>query len=96
MHRADAEAALLLIQEKHPAFAIAGQPIRASWAHGAMPDWKRGRALLTPRERHEVRARALHHVVHAAALHATVADGVAVGARRLAKVLCLPSAIHLT
>jgi hypothetical protein len=40
--QAEAEQALFLVQSRDPGFAIDGQSIRASWAKGSMPTWKRG------------------------------------------------------
>jgi hypothetical protein len=36
----EAEHALQLVQDRDPGFAVAGQPIRASWARGSLPTWK--------------------------------------------------------
>ncbi|WIA18085.1 hypothetical protein OEZ85_009566 [Tetradesmus obliquus] len=42
-----AEEALMLVCDGDPRFAVNGGQIRASWARGSMPDWKRGKALLS-------------------------------------------------
>lgn len=50
-NRVDAEEALHLIETKDEGFIVNGTSIRASWAKGSMPDWKKGKAVLMPRDK---------------------------------------------
>jgi hypothetical protein len=46
-----ADEALALVSDGDPRFStVDGGQIRASWARGSMPDWKRGKALLSKRD----------------------------------------------
>jgi hypothetical protein len=45
-----ADEALALVSDGDPQFSVNGGQIRASWARGSMPDWKRGKAMLSKRD----------------------------------------------
>jgi hypothetical protein len=45
-----ADEALALVGDGDPRFSVNGGQIRASWARGSMPDWKRGKAVLSKRD----------------------------------------------
>jgi hypothetical protein len=52
-NRTDAEEALHLAEVRDEGFNVNGTYIRASWAKGSMPCWKKGKAVLTRRSRGE-------------------------------------------
>eukprot|EP00878_Enallax_costatus_P033039 GHUV01036415.1.p1 GENE.GHUV01036415.1~~GHUV01036415.1.p1 ORF type:complete len:382 (+),score=90.65 GHUV01036415.1:958-2103(+) len=86
-NRTDAQEALHLIEVRHERFCINGTFIRASWAKGSMPDWKKGKAVLARRDQAQglagleayehPTARLLRLQAAAAATAAAVVNGVA-------------------
>jgi hypothetical protein len=45
----EAGEALEAVQSGDPVFMLQGRAMRASWARGSMPNWKRGKAVIRPR-----------------------------------------------
>lgn len=86
-NRTDAEEALHLIEVRHEGFCVNDTFVRASWAKGSMPDWKRGKAVLSRRdqaqgleglEAYEHPTARLLRLQAAVVARAAVANGVAV------------------